>query len=152
MPFFRAIMINRKEVEGNMKRKETKTLNSITYSYHVIEISKGDMLKHFYTILKDDDTVEHGLILTESDNKGNWLDNPIELPTLPDEEEFVEYYKGVHIGCMTAIMEYHGMPLLMSYRPFKQSLNIIIPKENSASIDEIEKKVIPDAIDNNPEE
>ena len=135
-----------------MERKETKTLNAVTYTYHVIEISKGDMLKHFYTIFKDEDTKEHGFILTESDNKGNWLGNPVELPTLPSEEEFVEYYKGVHIGCLTAIMEYRGMPLLMSYRPFEQALNIILPEENSASIDEIEKNVIPDAIDNNPAE
>ena len=135
-----------------MKRKETKMLNSINYAYHVIEISKGDMLKHFYNILKDDDTVEHGVILTESDNKGNWLGIPVELPKLPSEEEFVEYYKGVHIGCMTAMMDYRDMPMIMSYRPFQQELCIILPEENRASIDEIEKNVIPDEIDDNPEE
>ncbi|MBR2067914.1 MAG: hypothetical protein IJ875_06625 [Solobacterium sp.] len=132
-----------------MARTEEKTLNSITYTYTIGSITKRNMLDHIYTILEDDDITSHGLILTEARPDGNWLGTPLELPTLPDKAVFLDYYEKIRIGCMTAIMEYHGMPLILSYRPNDKALALIIPEENSASIDEIEKNVIPNEIDHN---
>ena len=42
------------------------------------------------------------------------------------------------------------MTIMLSYRPKDETISIIIPKETAASIDEIEKNVIPDEIDDNP--
>ncbi len=133
-----------------MYREEKEALNSVTYTYYVSTISKRDMLDHIVTILEDDDIKSHGIIVTEPTPDEEWSGLPLEMPELPVREVFLDKYEKINFSGITAIMEYHGMPIMLSYRPIDKTISIIIPKETRASIDEIEKNVIPDAIDDNP--
>ena len=133
-----------------MFRTEKEELNSVTYTYHVYGLNQKRMLDHIYTILEDNDITSHGIILTESSPDAEWSGFPIELPELPPREIFTEKYGDRVFAGITSIMEYHGMTIMLSYRPKDETISIIIPKETTASIDEIEKNVIPDEIDDNP--
>ena len=134
-----------------MYRTEQEALNSITYTYHISGLTKERMLEHIYTILEDDDIRNHGVIITEPTPSEEWSGMPIELPELPVREVFEEMYKKLDFTGMTAIMEYHGKTIMLLYRPEQEEISVIIPKEIRVSIDEIEKNVIPDEIDENPE-
>ena len=133
-----------------MFRTEKEELNSVTYTYHVYGLNQKRMLDHIYTILEDNDITSHGIILTESSPDSEWSGFPLELPELPPREIFTEKYGDHVFAGITSIMEYHGMTIMLSYRPKDETISIIIPKETAASIDEIEKNVIPDEIDDNP--
>ncbi|MCR5372559.1 MAG: hypothetical protein K6E41_03730 [Solobacterium sp.] len=135
-----------------MFRTEKEAVNSITYTYHIDGLNQKGVLDHIYTILEDDDITSHGIILTETSPDSSWTGMPIELPELPPREVFTEVYGKRRFSGITAIMEYHGMTIMLSYRPNEETLAIIIPKETTASIEEIEKNVIPDEIDENPAE
>ena len=52
---------------------------------------------------------------------------------------------------MTAIMEYKGETLMLDYKPEANIIEVILPTEFTTDIEEIEEKVIPDAIDHNPD-
>ena len=134
-----------------MFRTEKEELNSVTYTYHVYGLTQQRMLDHIYSILEDNDITSHGIILTESSPDSEWSGFPIELPELPPREIFMAKYGTHKFAGITSIMEYHGMTVMLSYRPKVETISIIIPKETAASIDEIEKNVIPDEIDDNPE-
>ena len=67
-------------------------------------------------------------------------------------EQFAEDYENVPLTCVTAIMEYHGQSMMLSYHPEQNLLSVILPAEFTADINEIEQNVIPDVIDQNPEE
>ena len=133
-----------------MFRTEKEALNSITYTYHIDGLNQARVLDHIYTILEDDDITSHGIILTEATPDAAWSGMPIELPELPAREIFLSQYGKRVFSGITAIMEYHDMTIMLSYRPKEETLAIIIPAETAASIDEIEKNVIPDEIDENP--
>ena len=135
-----------------MTRSEIKEKNSTTYSYNVKDILKSEMLMAICNILRDDDIEGHGLILTQPLESDDWPGVTKEIPYNPVAAEFAEEYGNVPLTCVTAIMGYHGQSLMLSYRPDDNLFNIILPAEFNTDIDELEKKVIPDIIDHNPEE
>ena len=66
-------------------------------------------------------------------------------------EAFVETYKDAALSGVTAVLNYHGQQMMITYRPSANELSVILPKEFKDTIDEVELNVIPDAIDHNPE-
>ena len=133
-----------------MYQKEEKQLNATTYTYQVASLNQAEMLGYIVDILEDDDITSHGVIITEAHPDHTWTGIPLELPSLPVKEVFVKTYEKRAFVSMTAIMEYHGKTIMMAYRPQEQTITMILPTESNLSIDEIEKNVIPDAIDHQP--
>lgn len=133
-----------------MYQKEEKQLNATAYTYQVASLDKGEMLGYIVDILEDDDISSHGIIVTEATPNRAWTGIPLELPVLPAKEIFVDTYKNLSFVSITAIMEYHDKPIMMTYRPQDNTISMILPTESNLSIDEIEKNVIPDAIDHQP--
>lgn len=135
-----------------MFREEKIDQKALTYTYHVASLDKKEMLGYLVDILEDDDITSHGVIVTNPNKETDWDGLPIEIPVLPERETFLQQYSTLDFTGMTAIMEYHGMTIMLSYRPKKKTIAVIIPVESEVSIEEIEKNVIPDAIDHNPAE
>ncbi len=136
-----------------MERTEKKGLNSITYTYPVADLSKEDMLGYIWDILADDDVTQHGVILTSpAGSQEEWSGLPFEIPDIPIKEVFVESYRKVPLSCATAILEYHGQPMMISYRPNEDTISVILPEEFKDTITDVEMNVIPDAIDHTPAE
>ncbi len=133
-----------------MERTVKADLNAVTYTYPVANLSKEEMLGYICDIVEDNDITGHGVILTSPAGNEEWSGLPVELPELPPKEVFVETYKKVPLSCVTAIMEYHGQSMMISYRPNESTIAVILPKEFRDSIYDVEVNVIPDAIDNNP--
>ena len=134
-----------------MTRSVTTDNFCTTYTYNVKDILKKEMLGFICDILNDDDIQGHGLILTQPLENDDWPGVTKEIPFNPTAKAFSEVYENVDLTCVTGIMEYHGQSMMISYKPHDQLLSVILPKDFTADIDEIEKKVIPDAIDFNPE-
>lgn len=133
-----------------MYQKVEKLENATTFTYHVASLDKKEMLGFIMDILQDDDITSHGFIVTEDKPSKEWTGLPLEVPSLPVREVFLETYSKLQFVSLTAIMEYHGRTIMMSYRPKEESIAIILPNEAEVTIEEIEKNVIPDAIDHNP--
>ncbi len=134
-----------------MNRTDKQGLNAVTYTYEVTSLSKVEMLGYICDILADDDITSHGVILTSPAGAyEEWSGLPIELPEMPLKEVFVESYRKVPLSCVTAIMEYHGQTMMISYRPNENTISVILPSEFRDTIDDVEKNVIPDAIDDHP--
>ena len=134
-----------------MNRIERKGPNSVTYTYADTNLSKEEMLGYFIDILKDDDITANGLIMiAPTDSDRDWPGAVTEIPEVPDRAEFVEQYKESALSGMTAIMQYHGQQMMITYRPSVETISVILPREFGHTIDEIERNVIPDAIDENP--
>ena len=134
-----------------MYQKEIKNNNSIMYVYQVASLDKKKMLGFIRDILIDNDITDHGFIITEAKPDKEWTGIPLEVPSVPIRQIFIDTYSKIDFVSLTSIMEYHGKTIMMSYRPYQEELAIIIPEEAGVSIDEIEKNVIPDVIDHNPE-
>ena len=134
-----------------MERTEFKTEQCTTYTYNVRDLSKEEMLAYVCDILNDDDISGHGLILTQPTEETNWPGVVKEIPYNPEGRAFAEEYKDTPITCITGIMEYHGQPMMISWKLELNKIAVILPAEFTAGIDEIEKNVIPDAIDHNPQ-
>ena len=135
-----------------MTRFEMKDKNCTTYTYNVKDLMKKEVLALICDILRDDDIQGHGLILTQPLEEKDWPGITKEIPYNPVAAEFAEDYENVPLTCVTAIMEYHGQSMMLSYHPEQNLLSVILPAEFTADINEIEQNVIPDVIDQNPEE
>jgi hypothetical protein len=134
-----------------MKRIKQEDRNSITYIYTETNLSKEEMLGYIIDILGNDDIQSNGIIIVVP--QSNHYESPgdvIEIPAVPNRDYFVETYKDAAISGITAILAYQGDQMMLTYRPNANTISIILPKEFRNSIDEIEKKVIPDEIDENP--
>jgi hypothetical protein len=131
--------------------KKNELMAGYEYVYETAPFSQAEMLGYVWDILNDDDVTGHGIILTCPGEHGRWSGNPITVPLLPGRDEFTEMYGGTDITCITAIFEYHGEPVMLAWRTYDFTLSIIIPRECTADIDEIEKNVIPDDIDHHPQ-
>lgn len=133
-----------------MARSIEKDEHCTTYSYNVNNLSKEEMLTYISDILHDEDISGHGVILTQPLENDDWPGVTKPLPYVPAGTVFAKKYKDVPITCITAVMEYHGDTMMIAYKPEANLLSVILPHEFKADIDEIEKNVIPDAIDMNP--
>ena len=133
-----------------MYQRSEKNGNAITYIYRVASLDKKEMLGYIRDILIDDDITSHGFIITEAKPDSKWTGLPIEVPSVPIRQVFLETYSKLNFVSLTAIMEYHKKTIMMSYRPLDKEIAVIIPEEAGVTIDEIEKNVIPDAIDHHP--
>lgn len=134
-----------------MERQVREELNSIMYTYVDTKLSKEEMLGYIIDILNDDDIVSNGLILiAPANNEASWPGQVTELPTAPERDVFVETYKDAALSGVTAVMQYHDQPMMITYRPESGSLSVILPREFHDTIDDVEKNVIPDAIDEHP--
>ncbi len=134
-----------------MERVMKQSRKCTTFTYDVIDLTKEQMLEYVCDILNDDDITGHGLILTQPTEETDWPGFVKEIPFNPEGKEFAEEYKDVKITCITAVMEYHGQSMMISYQPEESIISVILPSEFTVDIDEIEKNVIPDAIDHNPQ-
>ncbi|MBQ7993185.1 MAG: hypothetical protein IJM63_13280 [Solobacterium sp.] len=132
-----------------MTRSIEKDERCITYSYNVKDLSKEEMLSYIADILHADRITGHGVILTQPLENDDWPGMTKQLPFIPDSEKFAARLKDVPLTCVTAIMEYDGETLMLAYKPEANIIEVILPTEFSKDIDEIEKNVIPDAIDHN---
>ena len=134
-----------------MERLTREAMNCITYTYTDTKLSKEEMLGYIIDILNDDDITANGILLTApSDNERDWNGSVTELPFIPEKELFVETYKDAALSGVTAVMSYHGQQMMITYRPSSNDLSVILPKEFKDSINDVERNVIPDAIDENP--
>ena len=133
-----------------MTRSIEKDPRCTTYSYNVNNLTKEEMLLYIAEILKADGITGHGLILTEPVEHEDWPGDTKPLPFIPDAEKFASVLKDIPITCVTAVMEYHGQTMMLSYKPEAAILSVILPDEFEYDIEEIEKNVIPDEIDMNP--
>ncbi len=122
-----------------------QTDDSYTYLYPARGLSHADMLGCVYDILTDDDISSHGVILFLRNHY-----HPMEIPVLPLRDTFISRYSGMDLSCITAIMEYHGDPIMITYRVEDQTLAVVIPEAFKETIDDLEKNVIPDVLDHNP--
>lgn len=135
-----------------MERLTREAMNCVTYTYTDTKLSKEEMLGYIIDILNDDDITPNGILLTApSDNTHDWSGAVTELPIIPQKEAFVETYKDAALSGVTAVLNYHGQQMMITYRPSANELSVILPKEFKDTIDEVEMNVIPDAIDHNPE-
>ena len=136
-----------------MKRVEREDRNSVTYTYTETNLSKEEMLGYFVDILADDDITANGIIIVapQSSDK-DWPGDVIEIPGVPERESFVEAYKDAAMSGITSILAYHGQQMMLTYRPAVGTISVILPKEFRDSIDDVERNVIPDAIDEHPAE
>lgn len=134
-----------------MERVMKQSRKCTTFTYDVIDLTKEQMLEYVCDILNDDDITGHGLILTQPTEETDWPGFVKEIPLNPEGKEFAEEYKDIKITCITAVMEYHGQSMMISYQPEESIISVILPSEFTVDIDEIEKNVIPDAIDHNPQ-
>lgn len=128
--------------------KETNIIqadDSYTYLYPAADLSHEDMLGCVWDILKDDDISSHGVILFLRNHY-----TPMEIPVLPSRDTFVSRYRSLDLSCITAIMEYHGDPIMITYRVDDHTLAVVIPAAFRETIDDLEKNVIPDVLDHNP--
>ena len=134
-----------------MKRVEREDRNSVTYTYTETNLSKEEMLGYIVDILADDDITANGVIIVapQSSDK-DWPGDVIEIPGVPERESFVEAYKDAAMSGITSILAYHGQQMMLTYRPAVGTISVILPKEFRDSIDDVEKNVIPDAIDEHP--
>ena len=136
-----------------MKRVEREDRNSITYTYTDTNLSKEEMLGYIVDILADDDITANGVIIVAPQNNDtDWPGDVIEIPGVPERDSFVEAYKDAAMSGITAILAYHGQQMMLTYRPAVGTISVILPKEFRDSIDDVEKNVIPDAIDEHPAE
>ena len=134
-----------------MKRVEREDRNSITYTYTDTNLSKEEMLGYIVDILADDDITANGVIIVAPQNSDtDWPGDVIEIPGVPERDSFVEAYKDAAMSGITAILAYHGQQMMLTYRPAVGTISVILPKEFRDSIDDVEKNVIPDAIDEHP--
>ena len=108
------------------------------------------MLGYIVDILADDDIVANGVIIVAPQGKNDWPGDVIEIPGVPEREAFVESFKDAAMSGITSILSYHGQQLMLTYRPAVGTLSVILPVEFRDTIDDVEKNVIPDAIDENP--
>ncbi|MBQ9327469.1 MAG: hypothetical protein IJ225_02905 [Solobacterium sp.] len=135
-----------------MKRLEREDKNSIAYTYTETNLTKEEMLGYIIDILNDDDITPNGILLVAPfDNETDWPGNVFEIPAVPKKEDFVETYKDAALSGVTAVMEYHGQQLMLTYRPAVGTLTVILPEEFKDTITDVERNVIPDAIDGVPE-
>ncbi|MBQ1439901.1 MAG: hypothetical protein IIZ10_09435 [Solobacterium sp.] len=133
-----------------MKRLERIDKNCITYTYTETNLSKEEMLGYIVDILADDDIVANGVIIVAPQGKNDWPGDVIEIPGVPERETFVESFKDAAMSGITSILSYHGQQMMLTYRPAVGTLSVILPAEFRDTIDDVEKNVIPDAIDENP--
>ncbi len=134
-----------------MKRLERIDKNCITYTYTETNLSKEEMLGYIVDILADDDITANGVIIVAPQNgKSDWPGDVIEIPGVPEREVFVESFKDAAMSGITAILSYHGQQMMLTYRPSVGTLSVILPTEFRDTITDVEKNVIPDAIDENP--
>lgn len=134
-----------------MTRSIEKDTRCITYSYNVKDLSKEEMLGYIADILHAENITGHGVILTQPLENDDWPGMTKQLPFIPDADKFAARLKDVPITCVTAIMEYKGETLMLAYKPEANIIEVILPIEFTTDIEEIEEKVIPDAIDHNPD-
>ena len=135
-----------------MTRTEFKDGHCTTYTYNVKDILKKEVLGAICDILHDNDITGHGIILTQPVGEKDWPGTTKEIPFNPDREAFSTAFAETPLTWVTAIMEYHGMSMMISYMPDDALLSVILPNDFEADIDEVEKNVIPDIIDQNPAE
>ena len=135
-----------------MTRTEIKSEKSTTYTYNVAGLQKKDVLASVCDILEGKDVVGFGLILTEPLEEKDWPGTTREIPFNPGGEAFAKEYENVPLTCVTAIMQYKKQTMMVSYLPQDSLLSVILPAEFESDIDEVEKNVIPDIIDQNPAE
>ena len=135
-----------------MTRSVIRDRNCTTYTYNVKDIQKKDMLVYICDILRSDGVTGHGLILTQPLESNDWPGVTKEIPYNPVAAEFSETYGDAALTCVTAIMEYNGQHIMLSYLPDSALFSVILPTDVEAGIDEIEKNIIPDMIDQNPKE
>ena len=133
-----------------MERQVKENLNCITYTYSDTKLSKEEMLGYIIDILNDDDITANGLLLVAPSGNDSWAGAVTELPVIPARDVFVESYKDAALSGITAVMNYHGQQMMITYRPETEVFSVILPTEFRDSIDDVEKNVIPDAIDENP--
>lgn len=131
-------------------RKKEENASAVTYNYSVSDISKAEMLGYICDILNGKNVVNHGCVITQPGQSEEWSGVPMQLPVMPDQSEFVPSYKDMAVTCITAIMEYKGQTIMIAYKPNENNFSIILPKDITVDIDEIEKEIIPDQIDHNP--
>ncbi len=135
-----------------MERIEQEKKGCVTYTYTNTGLSKEEMLGYIIDILTDDDITANGVILiAPQDSESDWPGNVTELPIVPARDEFVATYKDAALSGVTAIFNYHDQQMMLTYRPETSLLSIILPAEFKDTIDDVEKHVIPDAIDENSE-
>lgn len=132
-----------------MERQVKETSNCITYTYADTKLSKEEMLGYIIDIMNDDDITANGLVLVAPEDNDSWDGTLTEIPSTPDRDDFVENYKDAALTCVTAVIQYHGQQLMITYRPETNMFSVILPKEFKDTIDDVEKNVIPDAIDEN---
>ncbi len=135
-----------------MTRSIEKDPRCTTYTYNVKDLSKEEMLLYVAQILNAEGITGHGVILTQPEENEDWPGTTKPLPFIPNAERFAAALKDIPITCVTAVMEYQGETMMLSYKPEAQLISVILPNEFTHDIEEIEKNVIPDAIDMNPSE
>ena len=136
-----------------MERIVQEARNCITYTYTQTNLSKEEMLGYIVDILADDDIRANGVIIVAPQNSASdWPGDVIEIPGIPERDAFVETYKEAAMSGITAILAYHGQQMMLTYRPEPNTLSVILPKEFRDTIDDVERNVIPDAIDEHPAE
>lgn len=133
-----------------MERQTKENLNCITYTYTDTKLSKAEMLGYIIDIMNDDNIKANGLVLVSPDTNDTWTGNIMELPSIPDRDTFVETYQDAALSNVTAVLQYEGQQMMITYRPETEVFSVILPKEFRDTIDDVEKNVIPDAIDNHP--
>lgn len=133
-----------------MYAAENNLSSAVEYVYEIQMFTKEEMLGFVWDILNDDDVKSHGVILTCPGTHGPWSGNPIAIPVLPGRQDFIDAYRDTDITCITAISEYHNETIMLTYRLLDHTLSVILPRDIQADIDSIEKNVIPDRIDHNP--
>ena len=134
-----------------MERIERIDPHSVTYTYTDTKLSQKEMLGYIIDILDDDDIKANGIILiAPADNEKDWAGVVTELPAIPERDVFVDMYGESALSGVTAIFKYHGQQMMLSYRPYSGNLSIILPHEFKDTINDIEKNVIPGAIDGVP--
>ena len=100
-----------------MERVMKQSRKCTTFTYDVIDLTKEQMLEYVCDILNDDDITGHGLILTQPTEETDWPGFVKEIPFNPEGKEFAKEYKDIKITCITAVMEYHGQSMMISYQP-----------------------------------
>lgn len=140
-----------KERRKHIYAARNNSASATEFVYEIHMFSKAEMLGFVWDILHDDDVESHGVILTCPGAFGPWSGNPIAIPVLPDRQTFINAYRSTDITCITAILEYHYETMMLTYRLLDSTLSIILPSDMQADIDEIEKNVISDRIDHNPQ-